>query len=215
MRRLPALCILLLAGCVAQIPRVTHDLPDEAALDEFQFTDRNAWRWSDAGDLPSLELHAGSAYQPPVRSPRSIALLPYEVSDFVFEADLLQTGREYGHRDLCLFFGYQDPSHFYYVHMATSPDQNAHNIFLVDGAPRRPLLPVQEQGVEWGTDDWHAVRLERQGKAIRLSFDGQELFSVEDETFPVGRVGVGSFDDTGRFARIRLCSPQFAGQPRE
>ena len=40
---------------------------------------------------------------------REIDNLEGEDPDFVLEADLLQTGRQYGHRDLCLFFGFVSP----------------------------------------------------------------------------------------------------------
>lgn len=177
---------------------------DRLSLDAMTFTDRNAWRWSDESNVPSLELYRASEYQPPHRSPHNIALLPVSRENFVLEADLMQTGREYGHRDLCLFFGYRDPSHFYYVHLATSPDQNAHNIFLVDDAPRRPLTDVSEEGVNWGQEEWHHVRLERRGKEIQVSFDGEVVLRAVDGTFPSGQLGLGSFDDTGRFANIRV-----------
>ena len=121
-----------------------------------------------------------------------------------WRSQLLQTGREYGHRDLCLFYGFVDAAHYAYVHLATTPDANAHNVFLVDGADRRPLASIPAEGVDWGTDEWHRVRVERAGTQVRVFFDRapDPLFVVEDPTSGVGRVGVGSFDDTGRFAEL-------------
>ena len=158
----------------------------------------------------SLELLGKSAYDPPHRSPHSIALLRTpDLGDFVLEVDLMQTGREYGHRDLCLFFGHQDAANFYYVHLATTPDPNAHNVFVVDDADRRPLAPVPETGVDWGTGIWHRVRLERTGAHISVHFDGDLVHEVEDGTHGAGRIGLGSFDDQGRFDRLRLTSPDY------
>jgi hypothetical protein len=215
--------VVLLAGCAAvDAPEgvgphglplaVAEDFDSPEALSAFTFSDVSAWAHGDG----ALELTGESDYSPPHRSPRSIALLSaHTFGDFVLEADLMQTGREYGHRDLCLFFGFQDPANFYYVHLATTPDPNAHNVFLVDDAPRRPLAPVAEKGVDWGTEVWHRVRLERIGGRIRVFFDDLEhaLISVDDATHGAGRVGFGSFDDQGRIDAVRLYGrPAYADQ---
>lgn len=201
------------AGCKntqqSTTPTFEIEFLQSDSLDRLVFTDAKAWTWSMEGDVPSLELKGGSEYQPPHRSPLNIALIEDVVlGDFTLELDMLQTGREYGHRDLCLFFGFQSPDKYYYVHMATTPDPNAHNVFLVNEAPRRPLAPVAEVGVDWGTDVWHRVRLEREVEsgAIRVFFDDMETPVIEavDTTFGAGRIGFGSFDDSGRFARVRI-----------
>ncbi len=158
----------------------------------------------------SLELLGGKAYKPPVRSPRNIALIAgHKFGDFVLEANLRQTGREYGHRDLCLFFGYQDPSHFYYVHIATKADPHAHNIFVVDGKPRVAIASRTTAGIDWGEDQWHHVRLERalaDGR-IRVIFDGQPLMEADSKRFRAGMIGFGSFDDQGEFDEIKVWGP--------
>jgi len=181
-----------------------QDFREEEALNDFQMSDPLAWTWNPAG---SLDLIAPSNYAPPFRSPLSIAILrTLRFGDFVLEAELLQTGREYGHRDLCLFLGFTDPTHYSYVHLATTPDPNAHNVFLVDLAPRRSLGAIGETGVDWGTDVWHRVRVERLGGRIRVFFDDFEtpVFDVLDRTRGKGYVGFGSFDDTGRFRAVRI-----------
>ena len=183
---------------------VSLDLARPEVASRFACSDPAAWTWRDG----ALELTGASDYAPPHRSPRSIALLAeYTVGDFELEFEALQTGREYGHRDLCVFFGFESPERYYYVHLATTPDPNAHNVFLVDRAPRRNLAPVAERGVEWGTGEGHTVRVVRRGAVVEVSFDGETVLRAEDATIGEGRVGVGSFDDTGRFRRIRLRAP--------
>lgn len=182
-----------------------EEFDSAAALSQFTFTDAKAWRAADG----ALDLFAASNYDPPVRSPRNVALLAgAEVEDFVLDARLQQTGREYGHRDLCLVFGYRDPSHFYYVHMASKADDHAHNVFIVNGAPRTKIATKTTDGVAWGTGEWHAVRLERSAETGRIAvyFDDLEtpIMEAEDRTFGRGSVGFGSFDDTGRIDSVRL-----------
>lgn len=195
------------------------DLAREGAEGLFWFSDPKAFRIvrrDPEGDSPgpsgaraALELHGPSEYRPPHRSPRAIALLREPVLEsFTLDATLTQTGREYAHRDLCLFFGFESASRFYYVHLATTPDRNAHNVFLVDGAPRRNLLPPRQKGVDWGRGASHRVRLVRdiESGLIEVYFDDMKhpVLSVVDRTIGAGRIGFGSFDDTGTFEDIRI-----------
>ncbi len=181
-------------------------------VDAFATSDASSWRWSDAGGTPSLELTGPGAYRPPFRSPRSLALVPdLEVADFDLEVDLLQTGRDYGHRDLCVFFGFESPTRFYYVHLAPAPDAHAHNVFAVKDAPRAALAPVAAQGVDWGRDAWHRVRVERRvgPGPVRVFWDGgdEPILTAIDTAFRWGRLGFGSFDDSGRIARVFVRAP--------
>ena len=185
-------------------PDLVLDFAHSGQLKQFEYTSPRMWR----PYQESLELLGKSPYEPPHRSPHSIALLRTEpLGDFVLETRALQTGREYGHRDLCLVFGFVDDANFYYAHLASTPDPRAHNVFLVDDADRVALAPVPDQGVDWGTDVWHDLKVERQGARIRVWFDGQLTHEVTDATHGAGRVGLGSFDDSGRFDDLRLTSP--------
>jgi hypothetical protein len=114
-----------------------------------------------------------------------------------------QTGREYPHRDLVLVFAYRDPAHFAYAHLASSADENAHHVMLVDGADRRPVSTGRTDGVAWGTG-WHRLELRRRGEQVEVSFDGGAPVLVGRVPAWRGRVGIGSFDDTGRFRALRL-----------
>jgi len=184
------------------------DSPD--ALQSFVFSDPKAWKFSDDGASRALELVKQSDYQPAVRSPFNIALIGNRVfGDFILEVDLLQTGQEYGHRDMCLFFGVQDPSHLCYAHVATKTDDHAHNIFIVNSAPRTKISQETTPGVNWGLGVWHHVRLERKNGVVKVFFDDmtRPIMWAEDQTFGVGWVGFGSFDDTGKVDNIRLWTP--------
>lgn len=182
-------------------------------LKQFVFTDASAWKLSGQGKERALELHRQSTYQPEVRSPANIALLAdRQFGDFILEADFLQTGKEYGHRDMCVFFGFQNPKQFYYVHLATKADPNAHNVFIVNNAPRKNFAAKTTEGVNWGLEVWHRVRIERRVKegTIRVYFDDLEkpVMEAKDATFGAGGIGFGSFDDTGKVKNIRIWTPQ-------
>ncbi len=181
--------------------------------DGFAFSDPNAWIWTADGQSMAMELASQSRYQPPFRSPLNLAIIAdFTFGDFVLEADLIQTGKEYGHRDMCVFYGIQDPAHFYYTHIATKADPNAHNTFIVNGGPRTNIALATTSGVNWGLGVWHHIRLERNisSGTIRVYFDDMKtpIMQAEDRTFGVGWIGFGSFDDTGKVDNIRVWAPQ-------
>lgn len=177
-------------------------------LTAWTMTDPAAWKIiSEEGD-EKLSLFGESDYAPPVRSPLNIARVKdVIVSDFVLDVDAMQTGREYGHRDLCFFFGYQDPSHFYYVHLATVADPHANSIFLVNGEARVSIAQKRTDGTDWSTG-YHHIRIARDTESgtIHVFFNdmNEPVMETVDKTFLYGSVGLGSFDDTGNFDNFTL-----------
>jgi hypothetical protein len=108
---------------------------------------------------------------------------------------------------MCLFFGFQDPSHFYNVHLGKQTDDHANQIFIVNGAPRSKISIKTSSGTDWD-DEWHRVKLVRRvdDGTIAVYFDDMEtpVMTARDKTFTWGRVGLGSFDDTGEWDDVKL-----------
>ena len=180
----------------------------DANIEGFTFTDPKAWEHTEEEGDGKLALTGASKYEPPVRSPKNIARIDdLNLADFVLEVDMRQTGREYGHRDMCVFFGYQDPAHFYYVHMATKADDHANSIFLVNNEPRISIAKERTDGTNWGSEV-HRVRIERDTTAgtIRVYFDDMDtpIMYTEDKHFTWGGIGFGSFDDVGVVDNIKI-----------
>lgn len=173
----------------------------ESGAGRWTQTDPNAWKLIAQDGDQAYSQYQASKYEPPVRSPLNIARIKdLSVSDFVLQVRMEQTGREYGHRDMCVFFGYQDPSHFYYAHIATAADDTAHTIHIVNGAPRTSIVAERTPGVDWGTG-YHDVRLVRDTASglIQVFFDDMNapILQARDKTFTTGGIGFGTFDDTG------------------
>lgn len=191
MRSLPCWLLLALVAACSTAGRG----PGE----RWELTDPAAWRVG----ADELELHGVSAYEPPYRSPLSLAVLrDATFDDFDFEVEARSTCREYGHRDLVIVFAYRDAAHYAYAHFATAADANAHHVMLVDGAPRRPVTVERTTGVVWG-DQWHLLEVRRRGESVEVFFDRERVMTA---VVPVGRgrVGVGSFDDTGVFRALAV-----------
>ncbi len=151
-----------------------------------------------------LRVKGTSPYKPPHRSPHSIALVKdLLVGDFELTVKLQNTNPKAGaHRDLCLFWGFQDPAHFYYVHLGAKPDPHSCQIFIVNEAPRTMITVDKSEGTPW-TDGWHRVKIRRQAKdgVMEVYFDDMEkpVMTARDTTFTWGQVGLGTFDDNGNF----------------
>lgn len=206
------LSLVLLTSSVLQadefdLPVVTTENFNKGAAN-WEPKDPSAWKVVKQGDNSFYSMFKDSSYKPEVRSPVNFALLKeVTVSDFVLDVDMRSTQEVYGHQDLCLFFGYQDPSHFYYVHLGREADAHANSIFLVNGEPRVSIAQKRTDGTAW-TKDWHHVRIKRdtsQG-TIEVYFDDMKkpVMTTVDKHFLHGRIGIGSFDDTGDFDNLSL-----------
>ena len=177
-------------------------------LEQFMMTDGGAWRIGEDNGSKTLELFQQSQYLPKVRSPRNIAIIKdRKFGSFTLTARARQTGREYGHRDMCIFFNMKDASNFYYVHMASVADPHAHNIFLVNDEPRIAIAEKTTEGVDW-QQNWHDIKIERNVEtgSIKIYFDDMEnpIMEANDKHFDAGYIGFGSFDDTGMIDNIRI-----------
>ncbi len=176
--------------------------------DRWQATDAKAWKIVETPKGKVFSLFQQSQYKPPFRSPVNIAVLKdVIVGSFRLELDLQSTVKDYDHRSLVLVFGYQDPAHFYYVHLGKKMDNNANQIFIVNGAPRTRISTETTPGTPWD-DAWHKVKLVRDAEDgdIELFFDDMKRSSMEaiDTTFRWGQIGIGAFDDLGNFDNIVL-----------
>jgi len=197
-----------------EVPKEVDGLPllfredfqdGEKTLARFEFLDPTDWKIAWDSDRTVLSLFRKPAAKTPFRSPFGRALVKdLHVGPFVMEVKLKSTVKDYGHRDLCLYFGSLDVSRLYYVHLGKKPDSHCGNVFIVNSADRKALAPVPMKGIDW-TDGYHTARLVRGADgAIEVFFDGKSWLKATDRTFPVGQVGVGSFDDTGTFAEITV-----------
>jgi hypothetical protein len=211
-------CVCLL-GLLLTLPTWAHDTPaDKLPLafeddfskgaDRWKPTDAKAWKVIDTREGKAFSQFQQSKYKPPHRSPLNFALIrDLVVGDFVLEALAQSTVKDYDHRDLCLFFGYQGPAQFYYAHLAKRTDDRANQIFIVNKADRKKISSKTTPGTKW-TDGWHHLKLVRKVSdgSIAVYFDDVKTpaMTATDKTFTWGQVGVGSFDDAGNWRAVKL-----------
>ncbi len=224
MRRLLVLSVLVLASlALASLAQAQSDSAPlellvnedfESGAERWQPTDAKKWRIDAVeGDGQSknhvYHLLGKSDYAPPHRSPHSISLLKDTiVGDFELTAKVktLQTSR--AHRDMCVFFGYQNPAQFYYVHLGERTDDHANQIFVVDNAPRIKISEETNPGTPWKDDTWHDLKIVRRvaDGLIEIYFDDMDKphMVAHDKRFAWGQVGLGSFDDLGLWDDVQL-----------
>jgi len=205
---LMSLCAVPLRGQdLNKLPLVFSDDFAKGA-DRWEPTDAKAWKVVKTDKGSVYNQFQLSQYKPPFRSPLNIALVKgLKVTDFVLEAKVQSTGKDGPHRDMCLFFGYQAPDQFYYVHIAKRTDDHANQIFIVNGEPRKKISTKTSEGTNWD-DEWHHVKVIRHvgdGK-IEVYFDDMKkpVMTANDKKFTWGRVGIGSFDDTANWADVKV-----------
>ncbi len=189
-----------------------HDFED-SNTDRYQPTDTSAWTMleQDGNHVISLT-KKNSDFKPPFRSPLNRTLIrDLKVSDFVMDIRMQSTIPDYDHRSLCLFFGYQDDSHLYYVHFGKKTDDHANQVFVVNNEARKKISTKTTAGTPW-TDAWHRARIVRKIESgeITVFFDDMTtpVMTATDKTFSEGQVGFGSFDDIGNFDDVKIYVPK-------
>ncbi|MBI1312206.1 hypothetical protein GC176_13025 [bacterium] len=180
----------------------------ESGADSWEPADPKAWKLETISGNTVFSQFTQSKVENPVRSPFNRCIRKGDtVGSFVLDVRFQSTKKDYPHRDLCLFFGYQDPSHLYYVHFGKRTDDHANQIFIVNEQPRTKISTKATSGTDWD-DEWHHARIRRNvtSGSIEIYFDDMKtpVMTATDKTFQWGRVGIGSFDDTGRFDNIAL-----------
>ena len=206
---------LALLGTTAEPPKTLNGQPlvffddfELGNLDHLEPADPQAWKPDLFEGRKVAHQFAQSKVKTPVRSPFNRAVFKdVVVSDCILDVQLRTTARDYDHRSLCLFFGYQDPAHMYYVHLGQKADDHANQIFIVNNEPRKKISIKTTTGTPWD-DKWHHVRIVREIESGRIDVfwdDMQEpIMQAIDKTFIWGQVGIGSFDDSGMFDDVAV-----------
>ncbi len=203
------------------MPLILAEEFDEPSPDRWMPTDPAAWKFTKDGDRSVYAMVARSDYKPKYRSPEGISVLKdLYVSDFVLDVWLCSTAKDYAHRDMCVFFGHQGPTRFYYVHFGLKSDEVSNTIHIVNDKPRAPIAETRTEGTPW-TEGYHQVRVVRKVESgtIEAYFDDMTTpaMTAHDTTLQWGRIGVGSFDDTGNVDRIvlwgRRTTPPASNRP--
>jgi hypothetical protein len=163
------------------------------------------WAVEGTGDSQVLKMLVPVPLMEP-RRPRQYALAdtpPFE--EVTLDAEVKRNGRS-----LLLICAYKDETHMDYAHLSldTGMKQPVHNgIFHVFGG-ERVRISSQEGPNALPTEDWTPVRLVYSARTglIEVTVNGQKNKSLRayDLSLGAGRVGLGSFNETAQFRKVRI-----------
>jgi hexosaminidase len=187
--------------------------------DDFEDGDSQGWEPNIPENWQIGEEHGAKIYQltspgsqGEVRAPTSWSLLKeFDVTSFILTGRLKSASPvDNPHRDMIIVFHYQDPSHFYYVHLSAVSDELHNIIGLVNGADRVKINKESPGKSVARLKDtrFHEFKVtcNRETGEIIVYVDDMNtpILTAQDTTLVHGLVGIGSFDDTGSFDDIRL-----------
>jgi len=180
------------------------DMPDA-----WTFADPAAWTWTKEDGQSVLTLKQQQAHKPKVRSPFNLAWLKTtEWTSFTLTVEAQLTKFDAGNNDLCLAFAREDDTRFYYAHLGEKADGVHHHLHVVDRADRVAITATRTAGTPWEPGRWHRLKLVRDAAAgtIAVYFDDMEkpVLTAQNRTLGRGWVGLGSFDDLGKFRNLRI-----------
>ena len=211
-----ALAVLLLCG-LSFVAAGAQDMPF-LKRSSFESGGAVGWRPNVPANWRVVDVEGGRAYeltaagpQGRVRAPTSWSLFDgYDLTSFELTGRFKSTADPANMLgDVCVFFHFEDPERFFYVHFAGASDE-VHNIVgLVNGADRVKVNREAAGGSTARLKDrgWHTFKVtcDAAGEVKAYIDDlSSPVLTARDTVLGHGLVGVGSFDDTGLFDDIEL-----------
>lgn len=189
-----------------------QNFSSDTALRDFRFSSPDSWKITNLRENRFLECTGQAQYDSGFHSPATIGIIHRHIlGEFILEADVMITEPEQESHDLCIFFSVRDSSHYYYIHLASQANENAHGIFLVKNAPRNRVSDWQNAGISWGNQKWHKVRVARNivNRSVNVYFDNMKnpVMTSRDPELVMGYLGFGSFHDAGCIDNIKIWAP--------
>jgi hypothetical protein len=196
------------------ILQYSQDFSDKNAVADFNFSNPDSWKIVKQNNNSYLEFSEQSNYFPLVGCPNIIGLLSGQMySDFILEADIMQTGEDNDLRNTCIIVSLKDSTHYYYIHLALKADENSNNVFLVNDTIRTKTGIKISKGINWINDKWNKVRVERDilKKTITVYINDMlnPVMVAKDRTLIMGYIGFGSIDTPGKIDNIKIWAPTF------
>jgi hypothetical protein len=120
--------------------------------------------------------------------------------DYEFTVDFRISGDDDG---VGVLFRYQDEEHYYRLTTVQDPDNKGpfRKLQVKDGDAFSTLAETRE-GYDPSTN--HKIAIRVVGENITISFDGQQSFSVQDNRYISGRIGLQSYAEQPVFDNVKV-----------
>ncbi len=179
------------------------DLEISDGLSKWKLDGTGSWKISNG----ELILYKAGTPSGPIRRPSALAILKTNpLKNVSIEADVKSTAdTSVIRRDIDFIFGYNSPEEFYYVHLAGITDDVHNGIFIVNKADRKRIDSGKSKP-QITDRKWHHIKVIRNAEngsmKVFVDYSKEPVFEARDLTLIEGQIGVGSFDDTGKFKNI-------------
>jgi hypothetical protein len=154
--------------------------------------------WEVAADAGDQALHCKT-----ITAERLMA--PVSFGTFTLTCALKGEGTSV-YRNNCVVFGYQDTSNYYYVMFAGSSTATYNGIFKVANSIITKVAGTGSAALLTETANYHTTKLtvDQNTGTISVWFDGSPVFTLVDNTYCGGQVGVWCKTKTGFFDNVRV-----------
>lgn len=196
------LCLLL----VGRLPAAA----DTLEIFGYRWTVPHAadWKVDSEDGTVVLKLVTGREPLPGPRRPMQFAVAETPAySQVTVDADVKPFARS-----LMIVFAYRDATHFDYAHLSSDAGttQTHHNgIFHVYGGERVRISSEAGPASFPEQNRWYRVHLTFDGASgqVAVAVDGKAVPALQavDRSLTSGRVGIGSFDETGGFRNVSIA----------
>lgn len=175
------------------------------------------WKVAEDAGRPMLQLLVGREPPPGPRRPAQFALMQMpNATKVTLEADVRPTKRS-----LMVVFAYRDPAHFDYAHFSidTAMQQPVHNgVFHVYGGERVRISAAAGPPAFSRSNRWFHIKLQWNGATgeVQGFVDGAAVPALHamDLSLSDGKVGIGSFDETGDFKNVKVTAVEAEAKAR-
>lgn len=167
--------------------------------------DRADWKVITA-PMPTMTLFRPGVPGVPRRPTRYALLQTPMLKRAVIEVEMLREGKS-----LIIVYAWQDKDHYNYAHLSADDANTVHvhnGIFHVYGGERVRISSRIGPPAFADTPRWTPVKLVFDGKTgrVQVFVNGKKNPSLQaiDMSLTYGRIGLGSFNETGSFRRLNI-----------
>lgn len=184
----------------------------EKSLANYEFTNSANWVITKNGESgKDIKCAFGIGTQANDHFPLEIALIKdINLGDFIVEFDYLQKNRNFSIRDICILFGYQDSTHYYFAQASSDAGKYSHNVFKVDEDRPVAIGENLNEGVVWNYQKWHHIVLIRNtaSSKVELYIDDELILKSNKSNGGEGRIGFGTFGSGFKVDNLKIWTPE-------
>lgn len=192
---------------------VVSDGMSEKSLAFYSFTHADRWLLTENGKSgKDLKFKGGSLPVADQRQPQELMLIPStdNTGSFAMAFDFFQKGRDFSLRDVCVIFGYQNDSTYFYAQAASEMSRYSHNIFKLANGQTHKIGKNLTPAVIWNYEKWHHIVVIRDidSHSIQLFIDNTPILQSDADEATLGQIGIGTYGSEFKIDNLEVWTPK-------